>query len=443
MQPAPTHPDLIDPDPTHPDLMRPDLMRPDPTRPDRPRRQDGRMRVRAREPALRTAWLLVGAAIGLAAVLLLAGLVQVVAPHPGPVRVAASVLCLLPVLALGLLPGVRELEVTAARTMLGVTGDLVAPGRPRAQHRWRTALTVAYHLAAGMTAAALLVGVAPAAVALTVSDLRGRPGSVAGVRLPLVTPPAAVLLGLGCVVGALLGVWGLGRLSSGVAGGLLGPTPYDRLEVALARLETESEHTRLARELHDGIGHALTIIGVQAAAGRRTLARQPEQTGSALRSIEDTSRTALEELDGMLGLLRDDTPRTAAPDLARLPALVAAYRAAGMQLDVRADPDQPLPRLASTTAYRVVAEALNNAQRYAGPGPVVLALRQSPGLLTVEVRNRLRPGAARTGGGGLGLTGIGERVALFGGDVTAGAEDGGWVLRARIPLGVAGAGAGT
>lgn len=394
------------------------------------------MRSRTRAPVLRTAWLLVGAAIGLAAVLLLAGLVQVLAPRTGLTRLAVTAALLLSVPLLGLLPGVRELEVTAARTMLGVTGDLVVPVQPRGQHRWRAVLTVTFHLAAGLLAAALLVGLVPAAAALTAASVRGRTSTVAGVQVPPAAPPVAVLLGAACVAGCLIGAWALGWLSARVLARLLGPTPYDRLEVALARLETESEHTRLARELHDGIGHALTIIGVQAAAGRRTLSRDPDQAGSALRSIEDTSRSALEELDGMLGLLRDDTPRAPAPDLARLPALLAAYRAAGMELTDDARAVGPVPRLVSTTAYRVVAEALNNAQRYAAPGPVVLHLRNSPGALTVEVRNRLRSAGNR--GSGLGLTGIGERVALFGGDVVAGPEGGEWVLRARIPTGASG-----
>ena len=126
---------------------------------------------------------------------------------------------------------------------------------------------------------------------------------------------------------------GAGALSARPVARLLGPTSADRLEVALTRLQAESEHTRLARELHDGIGHALTIIGVQAAAGRRALARDPDQAGSALSSIEDASRSALEELDDMLGLLRDtEAARSPEPDLDRLSTLVSRYRSAGMEL---------------------------------------------------------------------------------------------------------------
>jgi hypothetical protein len=121
---------------------------------------------------LRTAWLLVGAAIGLAALLLLVGLAQVVVPStPWPL----VVLFLLPVALIGLLPGVRELEVTAAGALVGVTGDLVTPEHPRAGHRWRTVAVVTYHLAAGLLAAVLLIAVLPAAVALAAAAAaRGR-----------------------------------------------------------------------------------------------------------------------------------------------------------------------------------------------------------------------------------------------------------------------------
>jgi signal transduction histidine kinase len=389
---------------------------------------------------LRTAWLLVGAAIGLAALLLAFSVAQVIDPSGGMSRIGVSALCLAPVLLIGLLPGVRELEVTAARTMLGVAGELVVPDRPRAEHRWRTTVLVTFHLVAGLLAAALLLGLVPGAGVLTVASLRGRFESLANIQVQPVAAPLALLLGLAAVLAALLVVWALGRLAGVVARRLLGPTDRDRLEVALARLEAESEHLRLARELHDGIGHALTIISVQAAGGRQILSRNPPQAGEALATIEGTARQALTELDGMLGLLRHEAASpSSTPDLDQLPSLLEAHRSAGMELSVELSAAAEVPRLVSTTAYRIIAEALTNAQRYAGPGPVRLTMLQRRGLLTVEARNPLPTGAPRpAAGSGLGLQGIGERVALFGGTVRAGAERTAWVLHAEIPTGVAG-----
>ncbi|HEX8510105.1 MAG TPA: histidine kinase [Propionibacteriaceae bacterium] len=396
------------------------------------------MGSRLRWAVLRTVWLLVGAAIGLAAVLLLFSFATVV--HPGAARPPwlLVALCLAPALLIGLLPGTRELEVTSARTLLGVTSELVQPAAPRAEHRWRTVLTVIVHITAGLLSAVLLVGLAPGAVVLAVANSQGRSEILTDIRLPLVSAPLAVLLALVVMVGCLLGTYGLGQLAAWCCARLLAPTAADRLEVAMARLQAESEHTRLARELHDGIGHALTIIGVQAAAGRRVLSRDPHGANDALTSIESTSRQALDELDGMLGLLRDETAsRAPEPDLHQLPKLLDAHRSAGMELVVLAEPVPSLPRLVSTTAYRIVAEALTNAQRYAGAGPVRLRLTRAGDRLAVEVRSPLPEHAHKRMGTGRGLTGIAERVALFGGSVVAGADGSDWALHAEIPTGVA------
>ena len=387
---------------------------------------------------LRTAWLLVGAAIGLAAGLLLVSLAEVLASGSGGASWLLLALCLAPALLIGLLPGVRELEVTAARAMLGLASDLVLPLLPRAEHRWRTVLTVAFHLLAGLLAAVLLFGVIPGAVVLVAASAAGRAESVSGVPVgPL--SPVQVLLAVLVAAGCFVGVWALGRLAAAVTARLLGPTPGDRLEVALTRLEAESEHTRLARELHDGIGHALTIIGVQAAAGRRTLAHDPQRAGAALSTIEATSREALEELDGMLGLLRDgEASRSPEPDLSRLETLLVAYTSVGMDLELESRLDGPLPRLVSTTAYRVIAEALANAQRYGGPGRVRLAVQQTRDRLAITMTNPLPGRDVPRVGSGRGLAGVAERVALFGGSVEAGADGtAGWTLRAVIPIGSA------
>ena len=104
--------------------------------------------------------------------------------------------------------------------------------------------------------------------------------------------------------------WLLGRLAARSAPAFLGPTAVDRLALAEARLAAEAEHTRLARDLHDGIGHALTIITVQTAAGRRVLEDDPATAARALAAAEEVARGALEELDSVLAALRDPGERT-------------------------------------------------------------------------------------------------------------------------------------
>jgi signal transduction histidine kinase len=391
-----------------------------------------------RRDALRVAWLMVGAAIGLAAVLLLAGLAQVLVPGRGWVTGTVTAVLLLLVALLGLLPGVRDLEVTAARTLLGVRTELVLPDQPTGTHRWRTVVTVLTHLAVGLLAGLLLVGVLPALVASAVAQVRGEPVRLAGrtfAPLPALLAVTTTVVGVALV---LLAVAALGRLSARAVARLLGPTAEDRLVVALARLEAEAAHTRLARELHDGIGHALTIIGLQAAAGRRVLDTDPRRTEEALATIEDTTRGALTELDDLLGTLRSSTVvRETVPGLDRLDALLSTFRDGGMAVVSEVAPLPWLPQLTSSTAYQVVAEGLTNAARHAGPGPVRVCVRTTPTALHVRVDSPLPAARAEpTGDRGLGLTGVAERVRVLGGTSGAGPDGAVWVLTAELPRSV-------
>lgn len=395
-------------------------------------------RLRRRAPlglVLRTAWLFLGAAIGLAAVILAVSLAAVLDPYVPGDDWTLYPACLAPFALLGLLPGVRDLEVTAARAMLGVTAELVVPSVPTARHRTRSVVWAVLHLVLGLAAAAALVGVVPGAAAIALSGLRGERLTVGGWALPATTAGAALALGLALAVVAGLLAWALGVLAARAAPAFLGPTAQDRLALAEARLAAEAEHTRLARDLHDGIGHALTIIAVQAAAGRRVLAQEPATTARALVAVEDTARDALAELDAMLAALRDPGERPGPePGVDRLPVLVEAHRSTGLAVDADLADLGMLPPVVSGTVYRVVAEGLANAQQHAGAGPVSLRVAGAPGAVTVVVDN---PRSAPTRGrvsGGRGLVGVRERVAVLGGTIEAGPQDGVWRLRAVIPV---------
>jgi signal transduction histidine kinase len=389
---------------------------------------------------------MLGAAIGLATALLGVSVVRSAAPE-APAGVVAGV-TVVAAAALGLVPGARELEVTAARTMLGTDAELVVPRRPRAAHRVRTAAWVLGHQAGGLVVAAALFAGVPLAVLVAVEAVAGRP---LGSPVPLPSPGAGAALRVvaAAAVGVALAALAVpvGAAAAALAGRGLGPTPHDRLETALARADREAEHVRLARELHDGIGHALTIVSVQAAAGRRVVAQEPALAARSLAAIEDTARRALGELDELLGALRrdaepagpeDEPPREAADTAVELGDVVAAHRRAGLDVDATLDLPDRLPALLHRTLRRVVGEALANAHRHGGPGTVRLVVASTPGEVTVDVRSplpggRLARGLGRRAAGGRGLAGVRERVALFGGAVEAGPRGDRWVLRAVLP----------
>lgn len=393
------------------------------------------MQVTTRYLARLFAWQMLGAAIGLALTLLVYGLLNAAVTGLPDWLMAAAVVAA--AIALGLVPGARELEVTAARALLDVHQELVVPARPRPAHRLRTALWVAGHLASGLAVAVCLFAVIPMVVLFAVEAVTGR-GIYTGFPVPsgpveaTLRVAAAVVLGLA----ALVATWPLGAAASALAGRVLGPTPHDRLETALARARREAEHTRLARELHDGIGHALTVVSVQAAAGRRVVAANPDAAADALGAIEDTARSALAELDQLLAVLRDDADDTAPVALA--PALgdvVTAHRRAGLDLDARIDLPAGLPALLGRTVQRIVTEALTNAHRHGAPGQVRLDVAHDGDEVRITVVNPVRAGARprRRPAGGRGLPGIRERVALFGGTAEAGADGDRWILRATLP----------
>ncbi|RPF22803.1 histidine kinase [Myceligenerans xiligouense] len=397
----------------------------------------------------RFAWAMLGAAIGLAVVLVVFYVLRTAlvgtlfAADRGYARdVLVGAVSLVVAFALGLVPGARELESTAARSLLRHDGDLVIPGTATWTHRVRTAAWVAFHLLAGLVVAFCLFGLVPATVVI---GLEAALGQSIGSPVPVAQGAAGrSVVVLGCAVAAIIlfaAAWPVGALAERLVGRFLGPTAADRLEVALARQRKEAEHTLLARELHDGIGHALTVVSVQAAAGRRVATTRPEQAAAALAAIEEVSRGALAELDALLGVLRDDRSPSPAGGVADV---VEQHRRSG--LDVAADVDLPptLPPLLHRTVVRIVTEGLTNARRHGAPGEVRVAVRPTEDEVIVQVSNAVAPGSGpRDGrGGGRGLAGIRERVSLFGGDVEAGVvprgdgsgdDAGRWLLSVRLP----------
>jgi signal transduction histidine kinase len=207
-----------------------------------------------------------------------------------------------------------------------------------------------------------------------------------------------------------------------------------------ARRAVVDERLRIARELHDVVAHSMSVIAVQAGVGHHVLDSQPEEARRALAAIETTSRAALTEMRRLLGVLRQEgQPRaelSPAPGLADLPQLLAQVRQAGLEVTptVTGDPvDAAAP--VGLTAYRIVQEALTNVIKHGGPRATV-SIHYCPDEVRLEICDdgRSHPDP-QPRDEGHGLIGMRERVAVFGGRLSAGSQPGGgFRVTAQLPM---------
>ncbi len=208
-------------------------------------------------------------------------------------------------------------------------------------------------------------------------------------------------------------------------------------EAEAARAVAE-EQARIARELHDLIAHNVSVMVVQAAAGRDVFESRPERALEALRAVEATGRGALAELRRLLGAIRNgDQPDYAPqPGLDRLDELIAQMRATGLHVELAVEGErQPLPTAIELAAFRIVQEALTNTLKHAHATRVEIVVRHGDAALDVEIRDDGRAGGSNGTAAGHGLIGMRERVNVFGGSLAAGpAPGGGFSVAARLPL---------
>ena len=203
-----------------------------------------------------------------------------------------------------------------------------------------------------------------------------------------------------------------------------------------ARTAVAEERTRIARELHDEVAHAMSVIAVQADAAEGALSHDPSLVVRPLLAIRDTAREALVDMRRVLGALRGDEQAELGPEpgLARLGALVQQMRDTGLDVDLRIEGEPvPLPPPVDLAAYRVLQEGLTNVRKHAAARRVEVVLRYGADAVGVEV-NDDGTGDGRVGGSGRGLAGLRERVALLGGEFVAGPRARGFALRVTLPL---------
>lgn len=361
---------------------------------------------------------------------------------PRSLRGAAFTAALLLLIgAAGAVGSVRRLAVELARRMLGV--DLPTPARPGWSNRWRTVLWLLLHTAAGW----LLAGMLPLLVVL--AGMMPGMWLSGGGRLdylwwsiPVTSGPAgawtlAASAAHLVVAGGLVTAVALG-LRAG-AGALLGHSAAERLAALASRADALAHRNRLARELHDTIGHTLTASTIQAAVAGQLMEADPAAARRALAGIEESSRAALDDLDHVLAVLREDRPGTApSRGLADLPQLVDRIRGTGAVIHSEITGEiERVPATTSREAYRIVQEGLTNAIRHSRSAPVWLRVARNGDELRIDITNPLAgdsPAAGRATAG-RGLTGITERVRLLGGEAWAGVDSNGcWVLSAWLPI---------
>lgn len=348
----------------------------------------------------------------------------------------------------------RPLDALAYALLVTGAAALVARHRrPVAVVAVTTVIAIAYYVP-GYTG--LIFPAIPLLVALYTAVAGGRrvpalAGAVAlvvafaldKVVFPGATPPD--------VAGLL---WATGFITSALVLGEMSRSRHDYLRAVEARAH-EAERTReeearrrageerlrIARELHDAIGHSISLINVQAGVAAHLIDDQPDQARAALVTIKQTSKQALRELRDTLGALRqvdeDRAPRTPSPSLARLDELVAGMSVGGLDVRVTTEGQpRPLPAAVDGAAYRIVQESLTNVTRHAGASAAVVSIDYGRRELTVQIDDDGRGvPAGVVADGGSGIAGMRERAAATGGELRAGPRpEGGFRVRARLPL---------
>src|SRR3954451_12029453 len=213
----------------------------------------------------------------------------------------------------------------------------------------------------------------------------------------------------------------------------------ERERDAAARIAVAEERARIARELHDIVAHAVSVMVLQVGAVRHKLPGGLAEDREALTGVEQVGRTALAEMRGLLAAMRRDGEEAELipqPGLDGLDALLEEIGRAGLPVQLHVDGEPAaLPRGIDLSAYRIVQEGLTNALKHARASNAEVTVRYRPDELQIEVRDN-GEGSSTSNGLGHGLVGVRERVKIYGGEMSAGSANGsGFILSTRLPLG--------
>jgi signal transduction histidine kinase len=216
-------------------------------------------------------------------------------------------------------------------------------------------------------------------------------------------------------------------------------TVAERERDAAARIAVAEERARITRELHDIVAHAVSVMVLQVGAVRHKLPDGLAEDRDALQGVERAGRTALAEMRRLLAAMRpdgDEAELVPQPGLDGLDSLMEQIGRAGLPVQLHVDGERfPLPRAIDLSAYRIVQEGLTNALKHAEATKADVTVRYRPHEVQLEVRDNGVGSSTSDDGLGHGLVGVGERVKIYGGEMTAGtANGGGFILSTRLPL---------
>jgi signal transduction histidine kinase len=241
------------------------------------------------------------------------------------------------------------------------------------------------------------------------------------------------------VAGTMLGILVVFGIGEGIRGRRDHMAEYRRMAAERRVSEVQAERVRIARELHDVLAHSLSQINVQAGVGLHLMEAQPQKAAEALASIKSTSKTALDEVRSVLGVLRAEegvdpaSPLVPEPDLSRLPGLAASVTQQGVEVELVDGIVDPPPAPTQLALYRIVQESLTNVLRHARATRATVQLEETGGDYLLRVTDN-GTAEATTTDAGRGLLGMRERAELLGGTFRAGARAaGGFEVEARIP----------
>ncbi|MFY0407825.1 sensor histidine kinase [Solicola sp. PLA-1-18] len=359
-------------------------------------------------------------------------------------RLSAVPLWVVPLLVLlvggSVATNVREgsMLATTAPLLLAVVCVCAAPWRPDAALLGSGAAIAAYFAVGGADGPVYLTVPVVALIASSQRPTR---------RAAVLAAVAVVLMWAGLLTRLLTSdqslegtVWPMtGLLALTAAAVAVGAMLRERRasHAEQTRRAAAEEQLRMAQDLHDGVGHGLAVVAMQAGVALHVLDRDPAQVRASLEAIRDTSRQSLEELRGQLvrlGAGPDATPAGPRRGLDDVPQLLDRVRSGGLDVTFRGA-DATVPHDVGAAAYLVVQESLTNVLRHAAASRAEVRLDVADGVLLVSVIDDGRGGASADSGLGMGLPGMRARVEALGGTVSAGRRAGGFAVRAELPVG--------